>query len=63
MRENARVSEYEQELVAIVRGLPPDQVSQVIDFARFLELKISRKADGLPEYREEEETVAEENAQ
>lgn len=32
---------YEKQLIGIIRKLPPDRVSQVIDFAKFLESQLS----------------------
>ena len=39
MKENlaAKIDEYEERLVGIVRRLPPERVMQLVDFARFLE--------------------------
>jgi len=39
MKENlaAKIDEYEERLVGIVRRLPPERVVQLVDFARFLE--------------------------
>jgi hypothetical protein len=45
---------YEQKLIRIVRRLPPERVTQVIDFAQFLESKLDEE--------ESEEEIAAENA-
>ncbi len=34
--------EYEQKLIGIIRRLPLERVSQVIDFAQFLESQITK---------------------
>ncbi len=36
---------YEQELIRVVRRLPPERVSQVVDFARFLEFQVIKTGD------------------
>jgi hypothetical protein len=55
-------AEYEQKLIEVVRRLPPERVSQVIDFAQFLEFQTTNAyGDDLPDVDEsEEETGAEE---
>jgi len=45
---------YEQKLIRIVRRLPPERVTQVIDFAQFLESKLDEE--------ESEEEIAADNA-
>jgi len=45
--------ERERQLIGIVRRLPPERVSQLIDFARFLELQSS---EGYEERSKEVET-------
>jgi len=54
--------EYEQKLIGIIRRLPPERVSQVIDFAQFLELQITKAYDEILDDVNEEE-IAAENAQ
>jgi NADH dehydrogenase/NADH:ubiquinone oxidoreductase subunit G len=49
----------EEELISIVRKLPPERVLEVIDFAQFLELKTDLAA---ALENESEEAVAAENA-
>ncbi len=49
----SQTDEYEQELLRILRSLPPNRVAEVIDFAAFLK---SRIAD---EVQDEDETVEE----
>jgi len=47
---------YEQSLISIVRKLPTERVSQVIDFARFIEWQVSESDDdGLFDDSEESE--------
>lgn len=38
---------YEQQLIRIIRRLPTDRISQVIDFAKFLEFQIKNVSDSL----------------
>jgi len=51
---------YEQKLIRIVRRLPPERVTQVIDFAQFLESRITATstADLLAEEESEAEIAA-----
>jgi len=57
------IEEHEHKLIGIVRRLPPQRVSQVIDFAQFLELQIaSTYGDDLLDEDESEEEIATENA-
>jgi len=52
---------YEQQLVSVIRRLPPHFVSQVINFAKFLEFQlIGNRNDILTDETEEE--IAENNA-
>jgi len=55
--------EYEQKLVRVVRKLSPERVSQVIDFAQFLESQMNRTHDNsqLDQDESEEEIMAENN--
>jgi hypothetical protein len=54
--------EYEQRLIGIVRRLPPERVSQVIDFARFLEIQMTKTYDDyLLDEDESEKEIAIEN--
>ena len=46
----------EEQLIRIVRKLPPDRIAQVIDFAQFLESQATGVVDDLDL---EEETAAE----
>ena len=39
-------TKYEQKLVGIARRLPPERVSELIDFAQFLEFQLA-KAQGV----------------
>jgi len=64
IQTNSQIKEYEQRLLGIVRKLPLERVSQVIDFAHFLEFQITKihDSDRLGEDGSEEE-IAVENAQ
>jgi len=57
-----QTEEHERKLVEIVRRLPPERVSQVIDFAQFLELQITKTYDDYLLEDGESEEVAIENA-
>lgn len=50
------IEAYEQKLVKIVRRLPLERISQVIDFAQFLEFQMTA-GDDLPDEDEEEIAV------
>jgi hypothetical protein len=50
----------EQKLVEIIRRLPPERVSEVVDFAQFIEFQAARK--GVPEEEVSEEEISAENA-
>lgn len=64
MQTTSKIKEYEQRLLGIVRRLPLERVFQVIDFAHFLELQITKTHDGdLLDEDESEEEIAVENAQ
>jgi len=59
-----QTEEYEQKLIGIVRRLPPERVSEVMDFAQFLEFQITKTYDDyLLDEDESEEEIAIENAQ
>ena len=52
MNEMVQTEEYEKVLLQIVRRLPPERVSEVLDFAQFLELqttKAGRRDEGYTE--------------
>ena len=53
---------YEQKLVGIIRRLPPERVSEVIDFAQFLEFQTIQAFEGLPDEGASEEEISAENA-
>jgi len=64
MQTTSQIKEYEQRLLEIVRRLPRERVSQVIDFAHFLEFQITKTYDdALLDEGESEEGIAVENAQ
>jgi len=49
---------YERKLIRIVRRLPPERVSQVIDFAQFLEYQLAEiHAGDIPDQDESEEEI------
>jgi len=54
---------YEQKLIGIRRRLPPERVSQVIDFAQFLEFQITTTGEGVQDEDVSEEEILAENAQ
>jgi hypothetical protein len=45
----------EQKLINIVKTLPPEQVSQLVDYAQFLQMKSSQTYDSLPSVENEME--------
>jgi hypothetical protein len=54
---------YEQELMRVVRKLPPERVAEVIDFAQFLEFRTSDTNDGILLADKKDQTrIPEENA-
>jgi hypothetical protein len=58
-----QVGTYEQELMRVVRKLPPERVAEVIDFAQFLEFRTADAADGLSlTDKRNQARIAEENA-
>jgi hypothetical protein len=64
MQTNLESKAYEQKLVRVVRRLPLERVSQVIDFAQFLEFQTTgTSADGLLGEAENKEEITVENAQ
>ena len=52
----------EQKLIGIIRRLPPERVSQVIDFAQFLEFQTTRTDEGVLDEEMSEEEISAENA-
>lgn len=59
-----QVGIYEQELMRVVRKLPPERVAEVIDFAQFLEFRTSDANDGiLLTDKRNQARIAEKNAQ
>lgn len=51
---------YEQQLISIIRRLPNDRISQVVDFAKFLELQL-KGFSNLKYQNEIKEDITEEN--
>ena len=63
MQTTFQGKEYEQRLLEIVRKLPSERISQVIDFAQFLESQGTKTYDeDLLDEGESEEGIAVENA-
>lgn len=59
---SVKKSTAEQRLITIVRKLPPDRVSQLIDFAQFLEIQLKKSTDqSLPDNPETEACIPTEN--
>jgi len=54
MSETAQVEKIEQALIHTVRRLPPERASEVLDFARFLEIQEARAGGEEPEYTEDD---------
>ncbi len=54
---NAQPSVYEQMVIGIMRRLPPERVSQLVDFAQFLDFKTAK---GYDDRSEEEQAETEE---
>jgi len=61
MPTKVQSSAYEQTVIRIMRKLPPERVLELVDFARFLEIQITRKDEH--EVGEEEDTKIEEGVQ
>ena len=51
-------STYERTVINIIRKLPPERASQLVDFARFLEFQLAQKSES--DWLDEEETGTEE---
>jgi hypothetical protein len=52
METRVETGVYERELLQVVRRLPAERVSEVIDFAQFLEFQMIRGAEGEGEFTE-----------
>jgi hypothetical protein len=46
MNTTAETRKYERALIQIVRRLPPERASEVLDFAQFLEFQAARTGEG-----------------
>lgn len=57
MQTTFQSSAYEQAVIGIMRRLPPERVSQLVDFAQFLESQTVKRYD---DWLDEEETETEE---
>ena len=55
METQPTLQEYEQELIGIVRKLPLARVSEVIDFAQFIEFQVAKTYDVMGEDEGKEE--------
>lgn len=60
MEKKLQISLYEQTLIRIMRKLPPARVTELINFARFLELQANQFDDEDENIPEEEELQANE---
>ena len=54
MNTIVQTKEYERALIQIVRRLLPERVSEVLDFAQFLEFQVARTGEGDREYTEDD---------
>ncbi|MGE0083269.1 MAG: hypothetical protein AB7S75_02480 [Desulfococcaceae bacterium] len=59
---NSQPTVYEKQLIGIIRRLPEERISQVIDFAKFLEFQGQNVSDKLIHQDETEQEIAQENA-
>ncbi|MBI4769120.1 MAG: hypothetical protein HY784_01575 [Chloroflexi bacterium] len=62
MRTIAEPVTYEQKLISIIRRLPPERVSEVIDFAHFLEFQTTSTYESVPDGDRSQEEILTENA-
>jgi hypothetical protein len=49
-----QAEKHEEALIQIVRRLPPERVSEVLDFAQFLEFQAAKAGEVDPEYTEDD---------
>jgi hypothetical protein len=54
MNKTVQVENVEQALIQIVRRLPPERASEVLDFAQFLEIQAAKAGEGDQEYTEDD---------
>lgn len=54
MNTMVQTEEYERALIQIVRKLPPERVSEVLDFAQFLEFQVAKTGEGDQQYTEDD---------
>lgn len=54
MDTQTAIQQYEQKLIGIVRRLPPERVSELIDFAQFLAFQARVHGEESPDESEEE---------
>jgi hypothetical protein len=54
MNTTAQAEKYERALIQIVRRLPPERASEVLDFAQFLEFQAARTGEGDEAYAEDD---------
>jgi hypothetical protein len=57
------ISEYEQKLIRVIRRLPTERLSQLVDFAEFLEFQMTRiEGDELGDEEKSPEEIGVDNA-
>ncbi len=54
MNETVQTGKVERALIRVVRRLPPERASEVLDFAQFLEFQAAKAAEGDQEYTEDD---------
>jgi hypothetical protein len=54
MNETVQAEKVERALIWIVRRLPPERASEVLDFAQFLEIQAAKAGEGNQEYTEDD---------
>jgi len=54
MNTTAETEKYERTLIQIVRRLPPECASEVLDFAQFLEFQAAKAGEGDEVYTEDD---------
>ena len=54
MSETVQAEKVERALIRIVRRLPPERASEVLDFAQFLESQAAKASEGDQEYTEDD---------
>jgi hypothetical protein len=54
MSTTVQAEEYEEALIQILRRLPPERVSEVFDFAQFLEFRAAKAGEGTQEHTDDD---------